>query len=69
LFITSRLHVDLQLKFTKVSRIDISASGSDIEAYLKFEISINNRLSMFTAKDPKLSGDIIKGVNEKSAGM
>jgi hypothetical protein len=69
LFITSRPNVDLQAKFANTSRIDISASDSDIQIYLKSEIGINNRLSLFAAKDAKLEEDIIKIVSEKATGM
>jgi ankyrin repeat domain-containing protein 50 len=69
LFITSRPHVDLEAKFANISRIDISASESDIETYLKDEISTNNRLSVFAAKDIKLKEDIVKRVSEKATGM
>ena len=69
MFVTSRPHVDLQVKLNNVLRVDILASSSDIEAYLKSEINTNNRLSMFTAKDPKLKEEIIRNVNEKADGM
>ncbi|TAQ84511.1 hypothetical protein B7494_g7175 [Chlorociboria aeruginascens] len=69
LFITSRPNVDLQAKFDNTSRIDISPSDSDISVYLKSEISTNNRLSLFTAKDAKLEEDIIKTVSEKATGI
>jgi hypothetical protein len=68
-FITSRPHLDLQAKFVNVSRIDIVASVSDIENYLDYEISKNNRLSLFTAKDMKLREDIVKSVSKKATGM
>lgn len=69
LFITSRPHVDLQAKFATISRIQISASDSDIQTYLESEIETNNKLSKFAAKDPKLKADIIKSVNAKADGM
>jgi hypothetical protein len=62
-------NVDLQAKFANISRIDISASDSDIQIYLKSEIGINNRLSLFAAKDATLEEDIIKIVSEKATGM
>ena len=68
-FITSRPHLDLQVKLTNIFRVDILASSSDIEAYLKSEINTNNRLSIFTAKDSKLKDEIIESVNQKAAGM
>jgi len=68
-FVTSRPHVDLQVKLTNIYRIDILASSSDIKAFLISEINTNNRLSMFTAKDSKLQEEIVKSVNEKAAGM
>lgn len=68
-FVTSRSHVDLQVKLTNIHRIDILASFSDIKAFLVSEINTNNRLSMFTAKDSKLQDEIVKSVNEKAAGM
>jgi ankyrin repeat domain-containing protein 50 len=61
--------VDIQAKFVEKSRVDISASDSDIKTYLKSEISTNNRLSLFAAKDIKLKEDIVKSVSEKAAGM
>ena len=67
-FVTSG-HIDLQLKFTNIFEVEILARPSDIEAYLEFEINSNNRLSLFTAKDPKLKEDIIQSINEKAAGM
>ncbi|ELR06088.1 hypothetical protein VC83_07746 [Pseudogymnoascus destructans] len=69
LFITSRPHVGIEAKFLKISRVDISASDSDIKTYLMSEISTNNRLSLFAAKDVKLKEDIVKSVSEKAAGM
>ena len=69
IFVTSRPHVDLQARFANIRRVDIWASYSDIEAYLKSEINTNNRLSMFTAKYPRLEEEIMTGVNEKAAGM
>lgn len=69
MFVTSRPHVDLQVKLTNIHRIDILASSSDIKAFLVSEINTNNRLSMFTAKDSKLQDEIVKSVNEKAAGM
>ena len=68
-FVTARPHVDLQSRFTNIFRVEIVASSSDIEAYLDSEITTNNRLSMFTAKDPNLKEEIIKSVNEKADGM
>ena len=67
-FVTSG-HIDLKVKFPKIFRVNIRARPSDIEAYLESEINSNNRLSLFTAKDPKLKEDIIRSVNEKAAGM
>ncbi|EPE36656.1 Ankyrin repeat-containing protein [Glarea lozoyensis ATCC 20868] len=69
LFITSRPHLDLKAKFPTIRRIDISASVSDVKTYLENEISTNNRLSLFTAKDSHLREDIIKCVSEKTTGM
>ena len=68
IFITSRPNVDLT-KFANGSRVDILASDSDIEIYLKSQIITNNRLSLFAAKDIKLEEDIIKNLSEKAAGM
>lgn len=69
IFVTSRPNVDLQAKFTNICRVDIWASDSDIDAYLKSEINTNNRLSKFIAKHPKLEEEIMRSVNEKVAGM
>lgn len=69
LFVTSRPHVNLQLKFPHLIRIEVLASSSDIEAYLMSEITANNRMSNFTTKDSKLKDEIIESVNEKAAGM
>ncbi len=69
MFVTSRLHIDLEEKFANIYRVEIRASYSDIEAYLKSEIKTNSRLSKFTAKYPKLEEEIMTSVNEKAAGM
>ena len=69
LFITSRPNVDLQAKFVNIFRIDILASASDIKNYLEYEISTNNRLCLFAAKDIKLKEDLVKSVGEKATGM
>jgi hypothetical protein len=69
LFITSRQHVDLQAKFANVSQIDISASVSNIKAYLEYVISTNDRMSGFATKDIKLKEDIVKNVSEKATSM
>ena len=61
--------MDLKAKFANSSRIDISASDSDIESYINYQISSNNRLSGFAAKDTKLRDDIISSVKEKATGM
>lgn len=56
-------------KLANKSRIDIVASDSDIKIYLKSQVSTNNRLSLFTAKDMKLGEDIVKNLSDKAAGM
>lgn len=69
LFITSRPHVDIQAQFPNKTRMDISASDSDIEIYSRSIINTNNRLSLFAAKDIKLEEDIVRNVSQKTAGM
>ncbi len=69
LFVTSRLNVNLQLKFPDLLRLEVRANSSDIEAYLISEMNTNNRMSIFTAKDPKLKGEIITNVKQKADGM
>ena len=69
MFVTSRPNIDLQAKFTNVCRVDICASDSDIDAYLRSEIDTNNRLSKIIAGHPKLGEEIRRIVNEKAAGM
>ncbi|KAF4627731.1 hypothetical protein G7Y89_g10420 [Cudoniella acicularis] len=69
LFITSRPHVHLNVKFANLLRIDISAQGSDIEMYLEHRISTHSRLSLFVAKDIRLQEDIVRTLSEKATGM
>ncbi|KAL8949471.1 MAG: hypothetical protein Q9222_004419 [Ikaeria aurantiellina] len=69
LFITSRLYIDLQSKFSDIFRVNIVANPSDIKAYLRSVIETNRRLSLFTTKDPKLKNDIIDAVNQNADGM
>ena len=69
IFVTSRPHLELQARLSNTRRIEISARDSDIRAYLKSEINTNNRLCKFTAKHPKLEEEIVRSVNENSAGM
>ena len=68
-FLTSRPNVDLQAQFASAIRIDISASDSDIKAYLEHKINRNNRISVFTGKDTKLKEDIIQNLSQKADGM
>ncbi len=69
LFITSRLHVDLEPEFGNLSRNDITASNSAVKAYLTSEINENSKLARLTTKDPQLKEDIINGISEKAGGM
>ncbi|RMZ72366.1 ankyrin repeat [Pyrenophora seminiperda CCB06] len=69
LFITSRPHLELQTRFTNLSRIEITASHSDIQVYLESEISTSSRMSLLTAKDPTLKAEIIDTISRKSEGM
>jgi hypothetical protein len=68
-FVTSRPHVDLQLKLSNISRIDISSSDSDIKTYLASEINKTGTLATFTAKDPQLKQDIVSNISGKAGGM
>jgi hypothetical protein len=69
LFITSRPYLHLGTIFANISRLDIVARGSDIQAYLESEIDKNDRLCHLTALDPKLKVDIIESLSQKAAGM
>ncbi|PGH05438.1 hypothetical protein GX51_02962 [Blastomyces parvus] len=68
-FFTARPNVGVLVKFANVSQFEISASNSDIEAYVECEISRSRRLSIFVAKDSKLKEEIVGGIKEKAAGM
>lgn len=69
IFVTSRPHVDLELEFGNISRIDILAKDSDIRAYLTSEINKNSRLAKFTTKDQQLNEDIVYNIGRKAGGM
>jgi hypothetical protein len=61
--------MDLQGKFSNLSRIDIVAHESDVQAYLESVIGTDEGMQRFTAKDPNLKADIIKGLLAKADGM
>lgn len=69
LFITSRPHLELQTTFANLSRMEITASQSDIQIYLESEISKSRRMSLFTAKDTTLKAQIIDTISRKAEGM
>lgn len=69
LFVSSRLNIDLETRFANLSRLDIVASDSDIRCYLDSEIFSNNRLSLFTSRDPTLKARILDTVSRKADGM
>lgn len=69
MFVTSRPNIDLQAKFTNMGRVDIYASDSDIDAYLKSEIDTNSRLSKSIAEHPELGEKIRRIVKKNAAGM
>jgi hypothetical protein len=69
LSITSRPNLDLKMKFTNISRLEIVARGSDVQSYLESVIDTNDRLCNLTVEDPNLKGDIMKRLTNKAAGM
>ncbi|KAI9040298.1 uncharacterized protein KD926_008388 [Aspergillus affinis] len=68
LFLTSR-PIDFPVEFSKIQRVEVTASTSDIEKYLETEIKSRSRLFRFTASDPNLKKDIIKCLIGNAAGM
>jgi hypothetical protein len=69
LFITSRPNVDLQGRFSDLTRVDIVAKESDVQAYLLSKIEGNSRMRLFTTKDRNLKAEIIQGLQTKAQGM
>ena len=69
LFITCRPVLDLQGKFANLSRIDIVAYESDIQAYLESVIDMDEGMQHYTTRDPKLKADIIQGLSTRADGM
>ena len=69
IFLTSRPHVDMLAQFSYAFCINIAANDSDIKAYLAYQISKNNRISMFARKDTMLKDEIIESLSGKAAGM
>ncbi|CAE7007412.1 hypothetical protein PTNB73_00048 [Pyrenophora teres f. teres] len=69
LFITSRPNLELHSTFPNLSHIEIAASHSDIQVYLESEISTNDRMSLFIAKDNTLKAEIIDTISRKAEGM
>jgi hypothetical protein len=66
---TSRPHIELSVQFQSLTRLEISASESDIETYLDSEINHDTRLQKFIVKDPELKGTIIQRVISNATGM
>ena len=69
IFITTRLHVDIQAYFPSVCRLEIQANRYDVERYLRSMIHNNKRLRDFSTDAPELEQEIIRGVMEKADGM
>ena len=70
LFLTSRPHISIDHVLRSVSRVNISATDSDIKTYLKAKFSRRgSRLASFIARDPSLETDIVRMVSEKAGGM
>ncbi|RSL87145.1 hypothetical protein CDV31_016307 [Fusarium ambrosium] len=69
LLITSRSNLDLTMSFKNLSRINVFAHSSDVEAYLNSKMSAKMRMRSFIAKDPTLRDDVINKLLEKADGM
>ena len=69
LFLTSRPNIDIKSRLQNMSRIEIAASGPDIEAYLHSEIQKSSRLALFVRKDPGLKHEIVDCVIGRADGM
>src|SRR5689334_10919705 len=69
LLLTSRPILDLQGRFSRLCRIDITAHESDIRAYLESEIDKDERMQRYTSKDSNLREDIIRNLQVMAEGM
>ncbi|KAI8724317.1 hypothetical protein NCS52_00000500 [Fusarium sp. LHS14.1] len=69
LLITSRSNLDLTMSFENLSRINVFARSSDMEAYLNSRMCAKMRMRSFIAKDPTLRDDVINKLLEKADGM
>lgn len=66
---TSRPFIDDVAQFGNLVRLKISASDSDVETYLEFEINNDTRLWKLLAKDGGLKDKIIQLVKSNADGM
>ncbi|CAI7636162.1 unnamed protein product [Penicillium palitans] len=67
---TSRPHIDLPVEFAKLERLHISATTSDLEVYLKSEISENYKFQKRVIRNnPSIQPEIMGCIIAKSAGM
>lgn len=70
LFLTSRPHISVDHVLKRVSRVNISATDSDIKIYLTAKFSRRgSQLATFISRDPSLEDDIVRMVGEKAGGM
>ncbi|KAK5309727.1 hypothetical protein LTR70_010039 [Exophiala xenobiotica] len=69
IFITSQPSLSIEGRFANTSRVEISATDLDIRTFLEHQITKNNRLARFTAKEVGLKEDIIDGICDKARGM
>lgn len=66
---TSRPPIDDPAQFENLTRLEISASESDVETYLGLEINNDSRLCKLLAKDRGLKDKIIQLIKSNADGM
>lgn len=67
---TSRPHINLPVEFSGLQRIHISAYPSDLQIFLKSEISKRNMFQKFVIRnDSSMQAKIVEEIITKSKGM
>ncbi|KAK5093560.1 hypothetical protein LTS08_008884 [Lithohypha guttulata] len=69
IFVTSHPDLELDIHFTHVRQIEITATKSAIAAYLTLEIPQHPFLRLHIKKDPDLEQEIINAIQKSANGM
>ncbi len=69
LLVTSRYEKSIEERFAKAEHLEIRATATDVQTYVKARIPFENLLARHIQADPKLEEIVVNKVVERSQGM